>query len=201
MTFARRPHWLKREPLHGDGVLLTFDDGPHPEYTPLVLDRLHRFDLRAAFFLIGERISVGAGSVSDGRSDGHLIGNHTWSHPRLGWLDFTEAESQIARCQEMLPDAKLFRPPFGRMTPGLRRSARRHGLRTMLWSLDSNDWRCRSRADADRCARELLAHLRPGDTVLLHDCHPWIVPILDIILPHVTRYALTPMCDTLEAVT
>ena len=183
-AFARRPHWLKRLLVPAAcNVLLTFDDGPHPEYTPAVLERLRERHLTAAFFLLGTRIEADPHLVERIEDAGHALGNHTYSHPDLGWLNFRQAHEEIARCQVLVPTAKLFRPPYGKLTPGLRLAARRHGLRCLNWTLDSGDWRCRSAADARDCAHQVLELLQPGDIVLFHDNHRWIEPILEFVLP------------------
>lgn len=198
MKFARRVGWVKRtlwslagcttaSPLPGGGrtadITLTFDDGPHPVHTPAVLDRLAAYRLRAAFFLVGNRV-VDDSLVARIAEEGHLIGNHTFSHerPRLGHISSSLAD--VRRCQGLLPGATLFRPPFGRLTPGLWLAAELLGLRSVYWSLDSGDWKCRNAADAVACAEELSRCARPGDVILFHDDHRWIVPILDRVLPH-----------------
>ena len=183
-AFARRPHWLKRLLVPArPSILFTFDDGPHPAYTPAVLKRLREHDCNAAFFLLGNRIEAAPHLVERIETAGHALGNHTYSHPDLGWLNFRQAHEEVARCQALVPTAKLFRPPFGKLTPGLRLAARRHGLQCLNWTLDSGDWRCRSTADAHNCASEVLELLQPGDIVLFHDNHRWIEPILDVVLP------------------
>ena len=199
MTFACRPWWLKRwlfaPPMrtHEVGshqVLLTFDDGPHPTHTPAVLERLREFDITAAFFLVGCRVPS-APHVPELIADaGHALGNHTFSHRRFGWCDILLSLEDMACCQGLIPGARLFRPPFGRLTPGLWLAARRLGLTCVNWTLDSGDWRCRSAADAERCAKQLLERVQPGDTVLFHDDHRWIGPILDLVLPGLAERGL-----------
>jgi peptidoglycan/xylan/chitin deacetylase (PgdA/CDA1 family) len=148
-----------------------------------VLERLKRHGLTAAFFLVGNRIASAPHVPQQIASAGHVLGNHTFTHRRFGWCDVAPSLADVRRCQELIPDARLFRPPFGRLTPGLWLAARRLGLRCVNWSLDSGDWRCRSAADAATCAKEVLERVRPGDVVLFHDAHPWIGPILDVVLP------------------
>lgn len=188
MRFARRPVWFRRSRLRtrtagSQPILLTFDDGPHPEHTPAVLDRLAAHGVSAAFFLVGSRIEAAPHLPGRIASAGHVVGNHTFTHRRFGWWERSGPLADVGRCQAVLPGAKWFRPPFGRLTPGLWLAARRHGLRVVNWSLDSNDWRCRSESDAAACAAEVLAAVRPGDVILFHDDHPWIGPILDAVLP------------------
>jgi len=168
--------------LRLNNVFLTFDDGPHPEHTPTALDRLARHNLMAAFFLVGKRISAPA-LVQQIVEAGHTLGNHTFSHAVPKWSDIALSLADVRRCQELIPNAKMFRPPMGRLTPGLWFAARRCGLRIVNWSLDSGDWRCRSAEDAATCAAEVLKLVRSGDVVLFHDDHPWIGPILDVVVP------------------
>jgi peptidoglycan/xylan/chitin deacetylase (PgdA/CDA1 family) len=197
VKFARRVRSLKRLlPWWRVGaaphILLTFDDGPHAEHTPAVLERLARFHLTAAFFLVGNRITDPQ-LVQRITDAGHVLGNHTFSHAIPKWSDTAVSLADVGRCQELIPTAKLFRPPLGKLTPGLWLAARRHGLRIVNWSLDSGDWRCRSEADAATCAAEVLELVRPGDVVLFHDDHRWIGRILDIVLPSLATRFTTPM--------
>ncbi len=191
MTFARRVSWVKRAAwqLVGcqsasctPGVLLTFDDGPHREHTPAVLERLAQYNHTAAFFLVGKRIAEPT-LVQQIADAGHSLGNHTFSHGIPNWSDIALSLADVRRCQELITTATLFRPPLGRLTPGLWLAARRCGLRIVNWSLDSGDWRCRSEADAATCAAEVLKLVRPGDVILFHDDHRWIGPILDVVMP------------------
>lgn len=194
MRFARRTRYLTRALLSpfsrtrcaGSGVWLTFDDGPHAEHTPAVLDRLAAFGITAAFFLVGNRVTDPA-LVESIAAAGHTLGNHTFAHAIPCWSDIALSRVDVRKCQELVPDATLFRPPMGRLTPGLWLAARRLKLQCVNWSLDSNDWRCRSEADAMQCAKEVLELVRPGDIVLFHDDHRWIAPILDVVLPELSR--------------
>lgn len=197
MTFARRTHGAKRAALApfcrtrvaGSTILLTFDDGPHPEYTPLVLDLLAKFGVRAAFFLVGKRITDPS-LVQRITAAGHTLGNHTFAHAVPRWRELTAPLADARRCQELVPAATLLRPPFGKLTPGLWLAAWRLGLECVHWTLDSGDWRCRGEADAEQCAREVLERVRPGDIVLFHDDHRWIVPILEAALPELATRGL-----------
>jgi len=189
VKFARRVSWVKRAAWQLAGcesaspeILLTFDDGPHSEHTPAVLHRLAEYELTAAFFLVGKRIADPL-LVEQIVDAGHQLGNHTYSHANPRWSDITLSLADVRRCQELIPTAKLFRPPLGRLTPGLWLAARRCGLQIVNWSLDSGDWRCKNAADAATCAAEVLELVRPGDVVLFHDDHRWIGTILDIVLP------------------
>jgi peptidoglycan-N-acetylglucosamine deacetylase len=188
VTFARRTHFLKRLALapfartraHGSRVQLTFDDGPHPQHTPAVLERLAAFGVTAAFFFVGHRVSDPA-LVARVAEAGHLLGNHTFAHtaPR----GFASAREEVRACQALVPGATLFRAPLGELTLALWRAACREHLECVHWSLDSGDWRCRSETDAETCASEVLELVRPGDVILFHDDHASVLPILDAVLP------------------
>ena len=122
---------------------------------------------------------------------GHMLGNHTFSHPRFAWWDFRSPAAELRECQQAILAAsgiepQIARPPFGRCTPGYLLAAKRQKLRVRTWTLDSGDWQCRSDADAVQCARELRVAMQPGDTILLHDNHRWIVPILEAVLDQLT---------------
>lgn len=192
VTYGTRPAWVKRALLApfartrtagSRSVLLTFDDGPHPDHTPAVLDRLCPYSARAAFFLVGNRVAAAPHVPGLVAAAGHVVGNHTFAHRHSRWSDIASSLADVRRCQDVVPQATCFRPPFGRLTPGLWRAARRCGLPCVGWSLDSGDWRCRSAADAAECARQVVRRVRPGDVILFHDDHRWVGPVLDVVLP------------------
>ncbi len=187
--FARRPRWPARP---ADAVRLTFDDGPHPENTSAVLDVLAEFDITATFFVVGKRVKPNAEVLRRIHAAGHTLGNHTFHHPPPSWVNFPSAVREVRECQRAVTDATgtaptLFRPPLGKWTPPLWVARTLAGLTPMGWTLDSGDWRVRSAADADECADELLAAVRPGDVILLHDYHPWIERMLRRVLPFLVR--------------
>ena len=193
MRYAVRPAWVKQaflRPFARPGlpdrgqVHLTFDDGPDSAHTPGVMDRLRSAQTTGTFFLVGEQVRLAPGLALALAREGHQIGNHTLSHRRLCWSDLHGASDEVTRCQNLLPaGSRWFRPPFGRLTPGLWLAARQSGLRVVTWTHDSNDWQCRTAEDAAGCAAEVLAQARGGDTILFHDTHHWIGSILDAVLP------------------
>lgn len=193
---TRRVNPVKRRMLDGfvrhrsaaGGIELTFDDGPDPNYTPRVLERLEKYGLRATFFVLGRNVLRHRSTLRAIHAAGHRIGNHSLTHPRSGWVNFWSIRNEIRCCQHAIEDAigvspTEFRPPFGIITPAVLVAARASKLKLTNWSLDSGDWSCRSAEDARRCAEETVAQLRPRDVLLLHDNHAWIGPILDRLLP------------------
>jgi peptidoglycan/xylan/chitin deacetylase (PgdA/CDA1 family) len=146
----------------GDGVALTFDDGPDPELTPEVLDILQRAGIRATFMLVGERIAAAPDLVRRAVAEGHHVGNHTWSHRSLATLGPEEVREELTRTTELLgrivPDADVafFRPPRGILTGAAARVAADLGQDVLLWS-------CTKGPHLERGLREA------GTVVCLHD--------------------------------
>jgi peptidoglycan/xylan/chitin deacetylase (PgdA/CDA1 family) len=155
--------------LPGDGVALTFDDGPHPEGTPAVLEALG--DVKATFFMVGEQVERHPELAAEVAARGHEIALHGFRHrnqmrvtPR--WLagDLARGAQAIADATGVVP--RLYRPPYGIFTPaGLALARRTYSL--LLWSTWGRDWRARTSAEA--IARLATRSARPGDVILLHD--------------------------------
>jgi peptidoglycan-N-acetylglucosamine deacetylase len=191
--FARRPLWPRASWAKDHSkILFTFDDGPTEQTTPKVLEVLAEFGVRAVFFQIGERIQRHPELAKMVLEQGHVIGNHSQTHSILKPWQFRPAWREVAQCQETCErelgfTPKLFRPALGKLTPGFRWATRRLGLQIAGWSLDSNDWKCRSEEDAERCSEEFLEAIQPGDVVLLHDANPFCPQILERILPSITQ--------------
>jgi len=161
-----------RRKIHGDGTLaLTFDDGPNPATTPALLDLLDRYDARATFFLIGRYVRACPDLAGQIARRGHLLGNHTDTHPNLMWLSPARIIDEFARCSLSILRATgqrptLMRPPYGYRGPQVHAAARRAGLDPpVMWSKTGRDWTGQS---VDRMIRR-LAKVRSGDIVLLHD--------------------------------
>jgi peptidoglycan/xylan/chitin deacetylase (PgdA/CDA1 family) len=168
---------LRRLPAGAGGaaraeVGLTFDDGPDPEVTPAVLERLDRRGHRASFFLIGRRAAAHPELVAEIVRRGHRVENHTWSHPNgFALLGPRAATAEIDRAQEAL--ARLagappgwFRPPAGLRSPWLEPLLARRGLNLASWTRRGYDT---VSADPARVAARLTRGLAAGDLLLLHD--------------------------------
>ncbi len=131
----------------GREVLLTFDDGPHPKWTPKVLDALASHGAKGVFFVLGSRVKAAGGLqiLERAYAEGHRIGNHTFSHPDLTKLSESRIRDEIKRTEDLIGDyltsRKLFRPPYGAHNPLVDKVVRDMGYDMMLWTVDSDDWR------------------------------------------------------------
>jgi len=150
-------------------VALTFDDGPVPVYTPLLLDTLEALEVRTTFFLIGLRAEQYPYWVRAMVRAGHEVANHGYTHADLTQLDRTAVRQDVLRAQRVLhrvagAPPRYFRPPGGQLDSTVLREAARAGLVTVLWSLAPGD---HASPGADVIARR-LQDARSGDVVLLH---------------------------------
>jgi peptidoglycan/xylan/chitin deacetylase (PgdA/CDA1 family) len=166
------PVWW-RLPAGNDGVALTFDDGPHPERTPAVLDLLARHGQRATFFVIGENVRRHPALVRRILSEGHAIGLHSDRHS--WWFNCWppgRVRRDLERCAASIADAtgqpppRLFRPPVGLKNPMVGFVVGRLGLRTVTWSCRGLDT---GRAQAAEVTARLARGLRPRAILALHD--------------------------------
>ncbi len=154
-------------------VTLTFDDGPDELMTPKVLDVLKRYDIKAVFFLIGEKVDKNPDIVRRIVEEGHIVANHTYSHSGLFPLSGKgKVMQELQKCGESIKNAigrypLLFRPPFGVTNPIIGRAVNAQGLKTIGWSirsLDTVDGKTRA-----EILRKVEAKLHPGAIILLHD--------------------------------
>jgi peptidoglycan-N-acetylglucosamine deacetylase len=154
------------------GVALTFDDGPHPEGTPAVLELLAREQLRAAFFLVGEQVERRPELAARIAAAGHLVALHGHRHQLQLRMRPAQAEADLRRGAAAIEDAvgapvRWHRPPYGIYSPWGLELARSAGMAPLLWSRWGKDWR-RLTTPA-RIAARVTRELTPGDVILLHD--------------------------------
>ena len=161
----------------GDGqdkvVALTFDDGPDEVMTPKVLEVLGRYNIKATFFLVGEKVDRHHELVRQMVQEGHIVANHTFSHKGVFQLSSRRVvEQEILACSRSIKAAVglsplLFRPPFGVTNPIIGKAVDHCGLQAIGWSVRSLDTVAKSERE-DVC-RRVEAKLHPGAIILLHD--------------------------------
>ena len=149
-------------------VALTFDDGPHPDDTPPVLDLLARHGARATFFVVGRRARQWPDLVARMASEGHAIGNHSWDHASFRLLNRRARRAQIRWAEEAIAPhgAGLFRPPYGEQSLASRLDALAAGQRVVTFEVVAEDWRD---DPAEVLVERVTRRLQPGSIVVFHD--------------------------------
>jgi peptidoglycan/xylan/chitin deacetylase (PgdA/CDA1 family) len=158
-------------------LALTFDDGPNDPYTLQLLELLAHHQVKAIFFLIGDFVRRRPDIARAVRQAGHLVGNHTMSHPSLMWERPARVREELAGCTAAIEDAtgeavQYFRPPFGARRPDVLRAARELGLTPVMWNITAHDWDAtNAQALAARVQDGIQNNQRQrrGSSVLLHD--------------------------------
>jgi peptidoglycan-N-acetylglucosamine deacetylase len=157
---------------HGSRQLaLTYDDGPNDPYTLRLLEVLAKHEVHATFFLIGRYVKQRPDIVREIVKTGHIIGNHTFTHPLLTLKSEAEIRRELSDCRSVLSDAvgehsNLFRPPFGGRRPTVLRIARELGLEPVMWNVTGYDWNA---PPAALIVQKVAKQIRGGDVILLHD--------------------------------
>ncbi|MBE6585209.1 MAG: chitooligosaccharide deacetylase [Ruminococcaceae bacterium] len=152
-------------------IALTFDDGPHPYYTPIILKILEEYGIKATFFMIGENISYYPAAAEAVLAAGHEIGNHTNHHKGMKALTDHEIRKEIEDCEDVifsLAEYKptLIRPPEGAMNDQVRRVIGDLRYRIILWDVDTRDW---AHTPPKEICRHVLQEIEAGDIILMHD--------------------------------
>jgi peptidoglycan/xylan/chitin deacetylase (PgdA/CDA1 family) len=158
-------------------LAFTFDDGPNDPYTFQLLELLAQFEVRATFFLVGEYVRQRPEIARAVQQAGHLLGNHTMTHPSLLWESPARVRQELAGCSAIIEDAtgaavQYFRPPFGARRPDVLRTAVDLGLTPVMWNITAHDWDATDPvALAGRVQTALSSNQRrrKGSNLLLHD--------------------------------
>ncbi|MFE6287260.1 polysaccharide deacetylase family protein [Streptomyces sp. NPDC057877] len=167
---------VRREPLLrvsglGRTMVLTFDDGPDPRYTPAILDTLAEYDVRAMFFVCGEMVAENRDLVARMADEGHVVGNHTWSHPLLTRLRRSRVRAEMERTCEIIEDTygerpEWFRAPYGAWNRAAFQLGAELGMEPLAWTVDTLDW-------TSPGTRTIVSRVEdgaaPGVVVLSHD--------------------------------
>ena len=162
--------------MPGD-LLITFDDGPDPDWTPRLLNVLDDRGIRAIFFVIGERAAEHKDLLREYHLRGHVIANHTYTHlnqHKGGRYSAAMVKEEIIRCSDLIQSitgrpTHLFRPPRGELNHKIYRAAHATGHRLMLWSIEGGEWGRRAHWPVGEISSYVKANIRKRDILLLHD--------------------------------
>ena len=166
-------------------VAITFDDGPHPDFTPQILKLLSRYDAKATFFCIGKQVAQHPDIVKEIIAEGHTLGNHTYSHSQpFGFLSTKQVVADLQRTRETIQqliglETVLYRPALGVTNSHISRSVDQLRLQTIGWSIRSLDTTDRSKKNL---LHRVTHRLKQGDIILLHDTSAKTVEVLEQLL-------------------
>ncbi len=171
-------------------IAITFDDGPVKEITPLILDVLKEFDVKAAFFCIGNNIINNKSILKQIDNEGHIIGNHSFSHSN--YFDFFSSKKmteELIKTEDIIfqtigKKVTYFRPPYGVTNPALKKAVNKMNYTVIGWSLRSFDTKYK---DPAKILSRVTKKLKSGDIILFHDINPEIINVLRNFI----KYALS----------
>jgi peptidoglycan/xylan/chitin deacetylase (PgdA/CDA1 family) len=176
--------------VSGNYIAITFDDGPHPQNTPRLLDMLRARNIKATFYVIGRSVELYPQIVRRTVAEGHEIGNHTHTHRLLSKLSDSEVRSELSRCQDAISRAagvrpRTMRPPYGGLLQRQRELVHAEfGYPTILWSVDPLDWK---RPGPSVVTSRILSGTTAGGIVLAHDLHSQTVDAMPATLDGLLR--------------
>ena len=152
-------------------IALTYDDGPNDPHTLRLLEILARQEVHATFFMIGRYVQQRPEIALEVIKAGHVVGNHTFTHPLLTLRSASEIRRELSNCRAALRDSvgehsNLFRPPFGGRRPAVLHIAQQLGLEPVMWNVTGYDWNAPPAAQIER---KVAKRIRGGDVILLHD--------------------------------
>ena len=152
-------------------IALSFDDGPHPRLTPVILDILAEYGVKATFFMVGENVGYYPAAARAVAEAGHEIGNHTFSHRRFGRMSEEDLLHEIHACEEAISSVtnapvRFIRPPEGQLSEVMGEVLGDSDYRIILWDVDTRDW---AHTPPSEITRHILDTVQAGDIILMHD--------------------------------
>lgn len=171
-------------------VLITFDDGPSYSFTPLILDILKDAKIQSIFFVVGKNAEQFPNLIQRIHEDGHLIGNHSYSHIDIRKHSIHNSVNDIVKCQNVIYNIigyypKLFRPPMGPISLKSMYLAYKLNLVPVYWSADGGEW-CRNiTKDKEFIFREIISNISPNSIILLHDNNNNVPSILHKLIVYI----------------
>ncbi|MCI5058907.1 MAG: polysaccharide deacetylase family protein [Flavobacteriales bacterium] len=147
-----------------ENVHLTFDDGPHPEITPWVLEQLSKHQQKATFFILGKNAEAHPEIVERILHEGHKIGNHSYDHPN-GWnTPKASFVDNVLKAKDII-DSELFRPPYGKITPG--QISMLKEFKIIMWDVLTGDYD--QSKDSQKMLERIIKKTQPGSIIVFHD--------------------------------
>ncbi|GDX40314.1 hypothetical protein LBMAG21_06060 [Armatimonadota bacterium] len=184
---------LERGNTNRKEIALTFDDGPHPEFTPMLLDRLKHLKVHATFFMVGEMVKEAPQLAKRIVEEGHEAGNHSFSHPNLKTISSEEVAKEIEQGSEQIRkacgvDPLFFRPPGGNYNEEVMQVLIKAGMPLALWTYNPKDF---ARPPADQIERGILQNAQNGMIVLLHSSIMQTYEILPALVANLRKQGYT----------
>ena len=204
--FTKTPSFLKRltpnllwsVAVKEKVIFLTFDDGPTPNITNWVLQQLDAYNAKATFFCIGKNIQENPQVLSAILKKGHAVGNHTHNHKNAwktatkDYLNNVDEAQQTLETHQPNPSAKLFRPPYGKITPTLSKQLKKEGYTTVMWDVLSADFD--TSISTEKCWDIVRQKTEAGSIIVFHDsvkAFPHLQKVLPKTLEHFTTLGYT----------
>lgn len=165
-------------------IALSFDDGPDQRFTPLILNILNKYDVKATFFLLGTRVQTYPDVAKRIYNEGHVIGNHTYWHPQLTKTGVNNMIWEIEKNEKKILSitnvkTNLFRAPYGALNEQLVKQLDVMGYRGAGWSVDSEDWKSLSSV---KIKQNILNNIHPGAIILMHSAGHWTQDLTGTVL-------------------
>ena len=194
----------------GRSVSLTFDDGPHPVYTPKILKALRDYGVKAVFFVNGNKVKQHPEILKQIVAEGHTLGNHTWDHPKnLHKMSASRIHKQLADTQAAVDKAlgyhyemELMRPPYGNLNNRTKAEIHKFGDAVIKWNVDSNDWdhKLSERTVMNNVFKGRYGVNAGGGVILFHDVHARTARIMPKVLERLANegYEITTTEELLE---
>ena len=183
----------KMENEHRD-IILSFDDGPNAKTTGPLLDTLDDYGVRAMFFVVGRRLQsrVGRNTVARAYERGHVIGNHTFSHPNLRKLSLEEIRDEIGKTHDLIVEitgtCQYFRSPYGSSNLDVDQVIDELDYRTVMWTVDPEDWRAERKSEGVWVDFAMDGIKKREDSlVLMHDIHKSTVEHVGTLIERIVK--------------
>lgn len=197
LSWVEKYHYAFSGPYNKAEIALTFDDGPDITFTPQILNKLKNYHVKATFFLLGENMEKYPELVKQIAAEGHVIGNHTYTHPNLTQISDEAFYEQIQKSDALIEQLvgykpRFFRPTYGAINENQVAWATRQQMMVIQWSIDTLDWRG---LDATTITNSVMANILPGSIILQHNADgvplQGTVDALDQIIPALQKKGAT----------